>query len=823
MPSLLQHVQRTQGQAHGADAALSSLSNGVIFGTSSPQAEVVFEERKLVSNVVSGNLNPRWNACLAFRIEDYYASSEVCIQIIDKAAFRHSVMGEVRVAIGTVLAYEASLLRDRTSGATHVDAIDDSNPVWSSRETDPLAWDQWHPIKGGGDARLHLRLSIFFDDHDEIGIGPRRLNSYHRVCIAARGDILERLVHRRVEETGDSPVETQKDVMFDHLTRDRRCCLDLLVEGGTEKHSSMLVSLCSSLARHYNSRLQRWLRGGNSEGSMMQVTTPLHLAAAGTSAVGVRSIEELSLLPLSELLLKRDESALTPLAVAAGSGNQEALSALIAMLRHIPGETALAVISGRGEWGDKQSMTPLMLAASRTNADDAYAAVSALLDGGADPFVADAHQRRALHYAASAGHTRVCSVLLERGALKEARDDANLTASDAARVAGHAALAATLAPGGASAGAATGGDERAVDGRADMPVLAPILEKARTSEIWAEGDEDYEYGSDADADAVGAEPSALQPWKNEQPVPSIPSAALVAEDGASESKGGNGDDSALPSYNPRLVASSSIEVMAEEDVAHERVHTIREAAKVLRVGLGAAGSLLRAYNFNVDALVVDMCDDREATLERAAAERAIVMRLADDEDWECEVCFDDKRGRDSFALGCGHVLCRSCWADYLQQSLKELGPRVVKEVTCPHEGCASVVDGDIWQLLARPGDNARFEKYLLASFVSLNENMVWCPADGCHRAVRYSGVGSDVACLCGTRFCFSCFRSPHSPASCATYERFMEEKDRILDEATHVTLMKNFKRCPKCRAYMERNQGCNHVRALLPSVLSSRA
>lgn len=89
---------------------------------------------------------------------------------------------------------------------------------------------------------------------------------------------------------------------------------------------------------------------------------------------------------------------------------------------------------------DDSGATALFLAAWK----GMHAAVSALLDRGADPNLPDGGGNAPLHTAARNGHDDVVNVLLSRGADRTLRNQAGETAADRARKQGHGNLAERL-------------------------------------------------------------------------------------------------------------------------------------------------------------------------------------------------------------------------------------------------------------------------------------------------------------------------------------------------------------------------------------------
>jgi ariadne-1 len=62
---------------------------------------------------------------------------------------------------------------------------------------------------------------------------------------------------------------------------------------------------------------------------------------------------------------------------------------------------------------------------------------------------------------------------------------------------------------------------------------------------------------------------------------------------------------------------------------------------------------------------------------------------------------------------------------------------------------------------------------LSAEYVSYNKSLRYCPGVDCEYCFQdLSLVSKNVACKCGTRFCFKCGREPHEPCTCEEIEKW---------------------------------------------------
>ena len=176
----------------------------------------------------------------------------------------------------------------------------------------------------------------------------------------------------------------------------------------------------------------------------------------------------------------------------------------------------------------------------------------------------------------------------------------------------------------------------------------------------------------------------------------------------------------------------------------------------------------------------------------------------------CDCCYCDYDRKEAVLLeDCGHVLCDECYGAYLDSKV-QAGPDCVFAV-CPDMECNLVVPERIFKKLLTKEKFERYKFFVLKSFVDFSKKTKWCPGRNCQMACESKyGEPIDVDCTCGTSFCFSCTKSAHKPMDCDLLQKWL---DRISqgDEDTSNWIKLNTKNCPKCKASIQKNQGCMHM------------
>ncbi|CAI8030003.1 E3 ubiquitin-protein ligase arih1 [Geodia barretti] len=175
----------------------------------------------------------------------------------------------------------------------------------------------------------------------------------------------------------------------------------------------------------------------------------------------------------------------------------------------------------------------------------------------------------------------------------------------------------------------------------------------------------------------------------------------------------------------------------------------------------------------------------------------------------CDICmlayiFDAMCG-----LECGHYFCQECWDSYLKVMVMCEGRS--QSIQCPASHCSIVVDeATVLRLLRKPEVRKKYQLLITSSFVQDHPHLRWCPAPGCSHAVLCTNADlQPVVCECGHSFCFKCCEEPHEPVLCNYLTRWKKKCDD--DSETSNWIHVNTKECPKCRATIEKNGGCNHM------------
>ena len=171
----------------------------------------------------------------------------------------------------------------------------------------------------------------------------------------------------------------------------------------------------------------------------------------------------------------------------------------------------------------------------------------------------------------------------------------------------------------------------------------------------------------------------------------------------------------------------------------------------------------------------------------------------------CGICLCDLDSTaDVYRLAsCGHAYDKSC---VIQQLKSPDFP-----LKCVVEQCGERLVWKDLQNLLNDRERKRLALTALDEYVKRNPEIVkYCPTANCGMVYRVSTNGRSFTCdACLAQTCTSCHVQWHDGLTCAMFKSEKQVEGRLVE-----WMMKdpsNRKKCPKCKAPIEKNQGCNHM------------
>ncbi|GAB2267518.1 hypothetical protein Dimus_002498 [Dionaea muscipula] len=181
----------------------------------------------------------------------------------------------------------------------------------------------------------------------------------------------------------------------------------------------------------------------------------------------------------------------------------------------------------------------------------------------------------------------------------------------------------------------------------------------------------------------------------------------------------------------------------------------------------------------------------------------------------CELCADDDKPHgESFAIqGCGHTYCRDCVRSFVSLKLDGGG---VSRIGCPVPGCDGGLDPEYCRGVVSMEVFNRWGDLLCESVIGAGHKY-YCPFKDCSALMVDDGdevVTRSECPHCHRLFCAQCKVVWHEGFLCDEFQRRLNNDERSAREdllLRNLAMNKKWKRCPACKFYVERIDGCNNM------------
>ena len=168
---------------------------------------------------------------------------------------------------------------------------------------------------------------------------------------------------------------------------------------------------------------------------------------------------------------------------------------------------------------------------------------------------------------------------------------------------------------------------------------------------------------------------------------------------------------------------------------------------------------------------------------------------------ECEVCYEKIEDKELNKIPCGHLFCTHCWFNYLKTLITEAK---VEKIKCMNHECNENISEEFIFKHISNNNNLidKYKKFKKRLEILQDKNKKLCPKSDCDSFLQKSNKSKYVKCEYGHEYCFDCLRKPHGKDSC---------DNNLEKQLIKWTKGKRVKRCPRCKIYTEKNEGCNHM------------
>lgn len=210
--------------------------------------------------------------------------------------------------------------------------------------------------------------------------------------------------------------------------------------------------------------------------------------------------------------------------------------------------------------------------------------------------------------------------------------------------------------------------------------------------------------------------------------------------------------------------------------------------------------------------VVPSRKKREPTFIESVAEKGQSSNSQIDPDFVCQICVEPTILKNSFLIkGCTHAYCTECMVKYVSSKLQEN----ITKICCPVPDCKGALEPEDCRSVLPENVFDRWGNALCEAVI-LGSQKFYCPFKDCSAMLIDDGeeVVRESECPnCWRMFCAQCKVPWHSQISCEEY-KMLHKDERERDDILLMNLAKNnnWRRCPKCRIFVEKIEGCRYMK-----------
>ena len=198
-------------------------------------------------------------------------------------------------------------------------------------------------------------------------------------------------------------------------------------------------------------------------------------------------------------------------------------------------------------------------------------------------------------------------------------------------------------------------------------------------------------------------------------------------------------------------------------------------------------------------------------------EEKVLLQLRQEKDAsnqskKCEICLEDFSLLDctNYFLNCNCVLHNKCFDEMVKIAVENN----TLPVKCPN--CGMPVHPNFIEDSLRnsnPQLFPKYEKFSMNNFLQNNsDEYSSCPTPGCEYMFFFNPGEINFLCpLCNKNYCLNCKDEWHRGLTCQQY-RDSRDVNKLDDQFFKFVKGAKFKMCPTCKYWVEKNQGCNHMK-----------
>ncbi|KAI3463506.1 hypothetical protein Pfo_020169 [Paulownia fortunei] len=182
----------------------------------------------------------------------------------------------------------------------------------------------------------------------------------------------------------------------------------------------------------------------------------------------------------------------------------------------------------------------------------------------------------------------------------------------------------------------------------------------------------------------------------------------------------------------------------------------------------------------------------------------------------CEICAERKDIGEMFPVqSCTHQFCTECITKHISIKIQKRTVVNHERFTCPGSDCKGVLEIDTCREIVPKDVLSMWDEAICESMIVPSQKF-YCPYKSCSALLVNDSdqeVIKEAECpFCRRLFCVQCHVPWHAGVDCEEFSKLSENERGREDLLVHeLAKLNKWQRCPRCKFFVEKNQGCLHM------------
>ncbi|KAL4468931.1 hypothetical protein ABPG72_009751 [Tetrahymena utriculariae] len=180
-----------------------------------------------------------------------------------------------------------------------------------------------------------------------------------------------------------------------------------------------------------------------------------------------------------------------------------------------------------------------------------------------------------------------------------------------------------------------------------------------------------------------------------------------------------------------------------------------------------------------------------------------------DKNQKCDICIEVMDVNTLMVLGCNDKYHKICLEEYFKVEIQQKK----LPIKCPNQSCQYQIQPLELKQILKQKDYEKYEQFQFQNYVDYNKSQVFqrCFTPNCqYLFIKDSDLDKFDCPSCFKQYCLICQCKYHTNQTCKEYQ-ISTKYSKQDEEFDNLAKENKFKQCSKCKMYVEKNEGCDHI------------